>query len=143
MNRPPHVVLDTNVVISAMLWRGKPGQLFSLAGEGDIRLYSSAKLVAELAATLAKPKLLRAVEATGLTPTTLVANYRQLVRLVRPKPIMTQISRDADDDHVLACALAARAGYLVSGDDDLLVLGHHQDVTILTVDAVLNVLANR
>jgi putative PIN family toxin of toxin-antitoxin system len=39
MSRPLRVVLDTNVIVSAMLWQGRPGELLALAGEGEILLY--------------------------------------------------------------------------------------------------------
>ena len=45
---------------------------------------------------------------------------------------MPQIARDPDDDHVLAASLAARADLIVSGDQDLLVLGSYRDIPIIT-----------
>jgi uncharacterized protein len=140
MTRPLRVVLDTNVTVSAMLWQGRPGDLIARAGEGDIALYASANLVSELAATLAKPKLESAIAATGCSAKGLISNYRQLVHMVRTKPLMEQVSRDKDDDVILACAVAAKAEYLVSGDKDLLVLGRYEDVAIVTVATFLEML---
>ena len=48
-----------------------------------------------------------------------------------------QVSRDADDDAVLACALAARADLVVSGDADLLVLDSFRGIGIVTVAQAL------
>jgi uncharacterized protein len=47
------------------------------------------------------------------------------------------ISRDADDDHVLACALAAGTAIIVSGDRDLLDLGTFRQIRILTAQNAL------
>ena len=141
MSRPLRVVLDTNVIVSAMLWQGRPGELLALAGDGDIALYSSAQITAELKATLAKPKLAPAIAATGNTAKGLIASYRQLVRSVRARAITGQVSRDRDDDAILACAVAAKAGYLITGDKDLLVLGQYDDVSIATVTAFLDLFA--
>ena len=44
-----------------------------------------------------------------------------------------RVSRDIDDDAVLACALAGRAQFIVSGDDDLLVFGAFKGIPIITV----------
>jgi uncharacterized protein len=143
MSRPLRVVLDTNVIVSAMLWQGRPGELLALAGEGDISLYASAQIFAELKATLAKPKLAAAVTATGDTANGLIASYRYLARNVRAKALVGQVSRDHDDDAILACAIAAKAGYLITGDTDLLVLGRYQDVRIATVAAFLELFAKR
>ena len=86
----------------------------------------------ELAATLAKKKLAKPVLATGLTADQMLRNYRRLVTLVTARQLVQQVSRDADDDAVLACALAARADLIVSGDDDLLVLKDFQSIPIVT-----------
>lgn len=50
------------------------------------------------------------------------------------------VTRDPSDDRVIACAVAARAGYLVTGDDDMLVLGEHQGIRIVTPRQFLDLL---
>jgi putative PIN family toxin of toxin-antitoxin system len=137
MRRPPRLVLDTNVVISAILWGGKPGHLLALAGEDEVRLHTSRVLLDELQATLERPKLARAVEATGLGVGDIVADYRRLTTLTRPTALEKPLSRDPDDDHVIACALAAHADFLVTGDDDLLALGEVEGLAIRSVSASL------
>ena len=121
----------------------KSGEILALAGEGEIALYASAQIMAELKATLAKPKLAPAIAATGDTAKGLIASYRHLVRNVRTKAIAEQISRDRDDDAILACAIAAKAGYLITGDNDLLVLGRYGDVDIATVATFLDMFSER
>jgi putative PIN family toxin of toxin-antitoxin system len=109
--RKPRLVLDTNVVVSAVLWGGKPELLLALAGEGEIRLFTSKHLHEELRATLDRPKFAEAVAATGLTVDEIVSDYRRLSTRVRAAQLDRAYSRDPDDDHVIACALAARADY--------------------------------
>ncbi len=137
MTRTPRVVLDTNVVVSAFLWEGKPGQLLAIAGEGGIRLFSSRVLQEEARATLDKPRLARAVAMTGLSAARIMADYRRLTTVVRTALLETRFSRDPDDDHVIACAIAARADYIVTGDDDLLVLGAVAGIAIRSVSNAL------
>lgn len=124
--------MDTNVLVSAFLWQGTPGKVIELAGEKEVQLFTSRALLDELAATLAKKKLAKYVAATGLSAEQLLANYRRIATLVTTKQLEQQVSRDADDDAVLACALAARADLIVSGDDDLLVLKSFDDIPIIT-----------
>jgi predicted nucleic acid-binding protein len=62
-----------------------------------------------------------------------VANYRRIAALVTARQLHAQVSRDADNDAVLACALAARADLLVSGDDNLLSLNSFNGIPIVTV----------
>jgi putative PIN family toxin of toxin-antitoxin system len=141
MSRPPHLVLDTNVVISAVLWSGKPGLLIEAAGEGAVRLYACRALLDELRGTLERPKLARYVEAKGLTVDDILTDYRRLVTLTRRAAPAGPWSRDPDDDRVIACALAARADFLVTGDDDLLVLGDIDTLRIVTPNELLAMLA--
>ncbi len=137
MRRPPRLVLDTNVVISAVLWGGKPAELLALAGEGEVRLFSSRVLLDELRTTLERPKLAKAVGATGLEIVDILADYRRLATLTRLARLKKPLSRDPDDDHVIACALAARADFLVTGDDDLLALEQVEGVAIRSVAAFM------
>lgn len=137
MTRRARWVVDTNVLVSAFLWQGTPGRVLELAGEQDVQLFTSRPLLDELAATLAKKKLARYVAATGLSPEQMLASYRRLTTLVYARQLEVQVSRDADDDAVLACALAARADLIVSGDDDLLSLQHFEGMAIVTVSQAI------
>ncbi len=55
-----------------------------------------------------------------------------MAEIVEPQPLPIPTSRDPDDDHVLACALAAQAELIVSGDRDLLTLREYQGMPILS-----------
>jgi uncharacterized protein len=137
VTRPPRLVLDTNVVVSALLWEGKPGQLLARAESGEVRLYTSRTLLDELRDTLERPKLAKRVGLTGLGIADMVAGYRRVATVRRPAPLDRTFSRDPDDDHVIACALAARADFLISGDNDLLTLKAIEGVAVRSVAAFL------
>lgn len=126
------LVIDTNVLVSAFLWQGTPGRLIELATENEIALFTSRVLIDELAATLGKTKLARSVLATGLTADKMLRNYRRLATVVPTRRLVQQVSRDIDDDAVLACALGAGADLIVSGDDDLLVLKQFHGIPVMT-----------
>lgn len=134
------LVVDTNVLVSAFLWQGTPGRLIELAAEKEIELLTSRALLDELAATLSKKKLAKPVLATGLTADQMLRNYRRLASLVTARQLAQPVSRDADDDHVLACALAAGADLIVSGDDDLLALESFEGIPIATPAQALQVI---
>lgn len=133
------LVLDTNTVISGLLWSSTPAKLIRAALEGRIDLVTSPALLLELEDVLPRQKLARRVAASNLNVAQLVARYSLLARNVSPA-LISPVSRDPDDDHVLACALAGQADLIVSGDADLLNLKRYQGIDILTAsDALLRI----
>jgi putative PIN family toxin of toxin-antitoxin system len=106
--------------------------LFELAGEKECQLFTSRVLIDELAEVLQRKKLAKPVQATGLAPAQMLRNYQKLATTITARRLAQQVSRDADDDAVLACALAAQADLIVSGDDDLLVLKQFHGIRIVT-----------
>jgi putative PIN family toxin of toxin-antitoxin system len=135
------LVIDTNIAVSAILWQGTPGRLIALATEGEIELFTSAALLDELADVLTRSKLAKPVAKTGRSADQLVKDFRRLVRRVRAAALTKQVSRDADDDAVLACALAAGADLIVSGDVDLLALGSFRNIPIINAAAAVRRIA--
>lgn len=131
------LVVDTNVLVSAFLWQGTPGRLIELAGEKECRLFTSRALIDELAEVLQRKKLAKQVQATGLTAAQMLRNFQKLATTVTARKLAQQVSRDADDDTVLACALAAQADLIVSGDADLLVLKQFHGIRIVTAAQAL------
>ena len=117
------VVLDTNIVISALLWGGVPFRLLQFAQVGDIELVTSPALVAELADVLGRSHLTPYIQKQGLSAMELVNLYQAFAQSVAPQTVPAVILDDPDDDHVLACAVAGRADLIVSGDKHLLGLG--------------------
>lgn len=135
------LVADTNTVVSALLWRGTPHRLFAALDTAEIAFYTSRALVDELAEVLPRRKLARAVRASHKSIEALVADYEALTELVRPRPLSERVGRDPDDEAVLACALAARADLIVSGDQDLLALEAYRRIRIVNAAQALRIVA--
>ena len=123
MRAAMRMVLDTNVVASGLLWRGPPRELLHAARERKIALFSSPPLLAELLDILARRKFEKQIAMSGLTIDDIVSRYTLLATTMHPASIPATVKDDPDDDHVLACAIAARADLIVSGDRHLLGLG--------------------
>ncbi len=125
------IVLDTNVVMSALLWRGNPYRLVqAIRAHPNAQVFSSPVLLAELTDVLSRRAATAQLARIGRTAHAVLGDYLETVELVDPEPL-APVSRDPDDDHVLAAALAASADLIVSGDADLLVLKRFQDIPIL------------
>ncbi len=130
------LVLDTNVVIAALLWDGTPKVLLEASVKGRAELFTSIPLLAELTTVLERGKFEAKIMVSGLTIDGIVDRYSGLSRLVKPEPT-GRIAADPDDDVVIGTALAAKADWIVSGDGHLLALKAWQGIGILTaVDAL-------
>lgn len=132
------LVLDTNVVLSALLWRGTPYQLLTAIRSRSeaIHLFSSEALLLELAEVLRRPHLAKPLAAIGRSPAQVLADYAVSVEVLVPTEI-PRVVRDPDDDQVVACAIKAQADAIVSGDNDLLSLQSYQGIPILTARQAL------
>lgn len=135
------LVLDTNIVASGLLWNGTPAQLIDAARAEEIEIFTSRVLLAELARILQRAKFAKAITASGLSLDELMLGYAELATLVTPMPIPATVLNDPDDDHVLACALAAEAELIVSGDNDLLTPKMFREIPIVTAAEAIRVIA--
>lgn len=135
------IVADTNTVLSGLLWQGPPRPLLDLARERRITLCTSLTLLAEFAEVIAREKFAVRVRAAGLSAAEIVEDYERLAEVIAPEALPAPVSRDPDEDHVLACALAAKAELIVSGDKrHLLVLGDYHGIPIRTTSDALGAL---
>lgn len=133
------LVLDTNTVVSALLWRGTPHNLVNAVRARPAALFTSPILLAELEDVLTRKKLAATVVASGISPDQLMQRYRRIVTVIQPAPIPPTVLTDPDDDHVLACALAAKADLIVSGDRDLLTLKSFREIPIVTATEAVRI----
>ena len=135
-------VIDTNVLLSALLWGGKPHALLEQVRNGAVTLISSPALLAELARILERPKFDVIFLRSNTSRAQTLAEVRQLAEVIDPPPLAQPVCRDPDDDAVLALALAAQVDIVISGDDDLLCLNPFEGIAILTpAQALQKVLA--
>ena len=131
------IVLDTNTVISGLLWKGAPRQILDLARSGSLTLFTSPELLAELANVLERKKFSARLALAETNVDELVYGYAALAKTIRPAKIKPMIKADPDDDKVLACAKAAKAEIITSGDDHLLNLEEYEGIRILTVNQLI------
>jgi putative PIN family toxin of toxin-antitoxin system len=134
------LVLDTNVVISAMLWHGAPNKLLRAGLESNVRFFTSSPLLAELTDVLSRPKLQRQIVRVRRSVPQLIGNYSASATRVEPFRI-PPIAPDPDDDVVIGTALAAKADLIVTGDRTLRSVAQYQGVRIVSVGEALEAVA--
>ena len=127
------IVCDTNVLISAFLFGGRPREVLRTVIEGKNTAYLSPMLRCELAEVLGRKKF-------GLTSSQVVS-IMQLVSEtfleVFPGKVPDVVAEDPDDNHVIACAFAANADRIVTGDTHLLDLAEYQGIVIQSPEVFL------
>jgi putative PIN family toxin of toxin-antitoxin system len=131
-------VLDTNVVVSALLWDGAPRQLLKSGHSEGIQFFTSVPLLEELIETLSKSKFERKIAASMHSIGKLVELYSKATVVVRPIPV-PRVAPDPDDDVVIGTALAAKAGFVVTGDRTLRSVAEYEGVRIVSVIEALEV----
>ncbi len=123
-NKKARAVLDTNLIISAALIpQSLPDRLFHLWLEDSFDLLISKEQLEEIKAVSRKSKLV-SYPLFSDRITELTANLEFAAELVKPIPetSLSFHSRDPKDDYLLAASIGGRADYLVTGDEDLLIL---------------------
>ena len=127
------IVLDTNVLISGVFWGGHPKTILEMVVKGSVNVYATESIVKEY---------FRIIEKIGKKNPTIVNEWKMLLldllNVIEATEKIT-ICRDEYDDMFLECAVACGAKYIVSGDDDLLVLEHFRQVPIITPKKFLEI----
>ena len=129
------VVIDTNVLVSALLNNGKSRKLvFKLLDEHTIIV--SNQLLAELADVISRDKF----SIKGSQVDRFISVLARKAKMVSLHPISKVILEDPDDDIVLSTALIGKADYIISGDMHLLKIACYKNVKIVSVNKFIQIL---
>ncbi len=134
------IVIDTNVIVSALLFGGKPGKLIPLWEAGRIEPLVSREIIDEYIKVLAYPKF----ELNERDIQHIV--YQKLLpffEVVEPHAGPVIVLNDPSDDKFIRCAIAGNTNLIVSGDSHLLLLGMYQDIRILTPSLFLETIRQK
>ena len=134
---PPRVVVDSNVIVSALSHGGKPDQVIRLAEKGQIELYLSSFIIKEVTVALISRKFQWDPERVKDA----LLGFRRAV--VEPGLPRLHVVPDDADNRILECGIAADADYIVTGDRGLLELGTYRNVRILNPHAFLREIVTR
>ena len=126
------VTADSNILISALQYGGKPLTLLDMAQDGRIDLAISDDILTETLRVL-RDKFHRTTEWLQEAEN----HLREITRHVSPAERVDVVTADPDDNRILECAVAADSDVIVSGDADLLQLGAFRGIPVMTVSAFL------
>jgi len=130
------VVLDTNVLISAVIRNGKPRQLLEAANDKKYVLVTSSEILSEMAEVLRRPKF--QMSENEIWQILFALNSSSDIKEVKSK--FKVVKEDPDDDVIINTAHDGQADYIVSGDDHLLKVKKFKNIPIVTVAEMLEML---
>ena len=126
------VVLDTNVIISALLSpKGAPAEIIRRWEAGEFDVVTAPPLLDELRRALAYGRVKKHLKQPRKMVADLIKRLETVATVVASPPSLDVIQEDPADNRVLECALAGKASYIVTGDAHLLKLKQHEEVVIL------------
>lgn len=121
------VVLDNNVLISALFWKGAPYRIFKKVLEGAILNFTSPEILKEL-----KQKLLEKFKL----PPEKVKEFLEIIifnsQIVYPRKKLNVIKKDPADNKIIECALEAKVSFVISGDNHLLEIKEYKGIKIIS-----------
>jgi putative PIN family toxin of toxin-antitoxin system len=123
------IVIDTNVLVSALLFGGVPGKLVPLWKERSIRPKASKEIIEEYLRVFAYPKFQLSEEEINFLLHYEILPYFEILRIIEG-PVL--VAKDPSDDKFIRCAQAAGARMIISGDQHLLKLSAYGQIQILS-----------
>jgi putative PIN family toxin of toxin-antitoxin system len=122
------IVIDTNVVASAIFFGGRPAALLRMVITRTLSAVATEEIVDEYQETVnyLMKKYSEKLDEFSLIP---VVSAMEII----PASHNIHVCRDPDDDKFISCAVDGQCYYIVSGDKDLLTLGNYENIKILTV----------
>lgn len=134
------ITVDSNVIISSLLKKDSvPARVISYI-LNECQLYISQFILDELEEVLKRPKVKSVVGWNTNRIELYLAGLEEAGIMVNNLPELKLISEDPSDNNVLACAVAARVDYLISGDNHLRKLGSYEGIKILSPSEFLEIL---
>jgi putative PIN family toxin of toxin-antitoxin system len=127
------IVLDINIFVSSFFWGGNPRIIMERVIDGKDKLFTCKEILQETATVMSRPKF----KVTNEYVTHFIRSIEDIANQISLTGEIQNVCRDSDDDKILECALLADAEYIISGDDDLLVLGEFRGIKIVTAKEYL------
>lgn len=137
------VVLDTNILISALLFKGRVAFVFGLIEEEKIVPCFTPSTIKEFQNVLSREKFRKNLEELGMKAEQIVDAILQKSLICLDIKIEDIVLDDPTDNKFLACAVSCNAALIISGDQHLLGLKHFNNLPIITPDKFRKILEKK
>ena len=140
---PVRAVLDTNFLVSGLMAKeGAPHQILDAWLKDRFTLVTSLYLVEELVHVLSYPRIAERLRLDEEELTAILAALLSKAEVTSGQLCLPGVTRDPKDDSIVACAKEGEADYIVSGDQDLLVLGEYEGIQVVTPRQFVEILSS-
>jgi putative PIN family toxin of toxin-antitoxin system len=133
------VVLDSNIFVSSFFWRGNPRKVFDRVINGQDELFITEEILEEIMTVLSRKKFDLSKKE--------IADYVNIIESFAIKIICNEkaedVSRDKNDNKILQCGQTGNVDYIITGDDDLLVLKKYRNIKIINPKEYLDIIESR
>lgn len=134
------VVLDTNVIISGLFWRGFPGEILEKCLKEHTLCFST-ETISELKKALSYPKFIPYFQKLTFTTGEFLNRLTKNALIVSKIENLSIIKEDPSDNKFLACAISCQASFIISGDKHLLNLKQFQKIPIVSPKQFLKIIS--
>lgn len=142
MKNDLRIVVDTNVLISGLFGiKDSPSsQILKAISAQKIILVTSPLILEEVGDVINRERIVKLTKMSSSKRMDFMEKLIERSDVTQGKQLSGQVGRDIKDDKFLACAFEAKASYLITGDEDLLVLKEYEGIIIVTPREFLDIL---
>jgi putative PIN family toxin of toxin-antitoxin system len=129
------IVLDSNIFVSSFFWGGNPRKVFDRVTNGLDELFITDDILKEIKTVMSRKKFDADIKK--------VENYINIIESysvkIFCKNVAEEISRDRDDNKILQCGLEGDVDFIITGDEDLLILKNYRNIKIINSKDYVNI----
>jgi putative PIN family toxin of toxin-antitoxin system len=129
------IVIDSNVFISSFFWKGNPRKVFDRVIDGLDELFIIDEILHEIKDVMSREKFI--VEITEINDYLKI--IEQFSQKIPHNKIFENVSRDSDDNKILKCGIVSNAEFIITGDNDLLILEVYRNIKIVNPKEYLEI----
>ncbi|MBU0569744.1 putative toxin-antitoxin system toxin component, PIN family [Patescibacteria group bacterium] len=134
----PSCVLDTNIIISGILFGGNSREIIRLGMQKKINIYLSAQILLETSRVFYEK-----FKLTNEEIELILKGLARISTLVEPQIKLDIVKKDSSDNMVIECAYCVKADFVISGDKHLLELKKYKNINLITPSQFLDLISSK
>jgi putative PIN family toxin of toxin-antitoxin system len=133
------IVIDINIFVSSFFWKGNPRKVVDRAMDGIDELYITKEILEQISEVMNRPKFNTDKRSIEYYIKSIEEISNEIIIAVK----IQGGSRDIDDNIILECGITGNADYIITGDDDLLVLKEFNGIKIVAPQEYLEIIEKK